>query len=87
MPTTRPRHFVTETDELARALDKAANRWPDMSRGQLIVRLALQGDDAVQFETDERRRRRLEAIRQHSGALTGTYDADYLAELRGEWPT
>lgn len=87
MPTTRPRHFVTETDELARALDKAADRWPDVSRAQLIVRLALQGDEAAQSTSDERRRRSREAIRKHRGALTGTYAPDYLAELRSEWPT
>ncbi len=29
VPTTRPRHYVTETDELAAALDAAALRWPD----------------------------------------------------------
>ena len=87
VPTTRPRHFVTETDELARALDQAADRWPELSRGQLIVRLALEGDDAARSTAHERRRRRREAIRQHRGALTGTYPPDYLAELRSEWPT
>ncbi|MGB5936697.1 MAG: hypothetical protein WBG76_12615 [Ornithinimicrobium sp.] len=86
MPTTRPRHFVTETDELARALDKAAERWPDISRGQLIVRLALEGNAAAESTADERRHRRREAIRHHRGALTGAYDPDYVADLRGEWP-
>ena len=32
MATTRPRVFVTETDELTRALDDAARRWPGESR-------------------------------------------------------
>jgi hypothetical protein len=27
VPTTRRRHFVTETDELTEALDEAARRW------------------------------------------------------------
>lgn len=86
MPTTRPRHFVTETDDLARALDAAAARWPDLSRAQVLVRLALEGHRAAQQAHDERRRRRLAALRQHSGALTGVYGRDGLDRLREEWP-
>ncbi len=85
MPTTRPRHFVTETDDLAAALDAAARRWPGLSRPQLLVRLALAGDHAAQQAHDERRRRRLAAVRQYSGILTGTYGPDYLRQLREEW--
>ncbi|PSL01643.1 hypothetical protein CLV30_113131 [Haloactinopolyspora alba] len=28
MPTTRPRHFVTETDDLSAVLDAATTPWP-----------------------------------------------------------
>ena len=86
MPTTRPRHFVTETDDLADALDAAASRWPGLSRPQLLVRLALEGHQAAQRAHDERRRRRLAAVRQHSGILTGACGPDYLQQLREEWP-
>lgn len=86
VPTTRPRHFVTETDDLAEALDAAASRWPALSRPQLLVRLALEGHQAAEQARDERRRRRIAAVREHSGALTGAYGPDYLARLREEWP-
>jgi hypothetical protein len=86
MPTTRPRHFVTETDELADALDEAARRWPRLSRPQLLVRLALEGHRAAQQAHDDRRRRRLEAIRTFSGCLHGVYEPDYLSHLREDWP-
>jgi hypothetical protein len=86
MPTTRPRHFVTETDELAVALDEAARRWPDLSRAQLLVRLALEGHRSAQLARNERRNRRLEAIHTHSGCLKGVYGADYLKQLREDWP-
>lgn len=77
---------MTETDELAAAIDDAARRWPDLSRAQLIVRLALEGQRAAQEAGDGRRRRRLNALRKHSGILTGAYGADYLNRLRDEWP-
>lgn len=86
MPTTRPRHFVTETDDLATALDAAAARWPELSRSQLLVQLALEGHRAAQHAHDERRSRRLAAVREHSGALTGAYGPEYLQRLRQEWP-
>ena len=86
MPTTRPRYLVTETDALAEALTAAAERWPGVSRSQLLVRLALEGHRAAQAEHDERRERRLAAIEEYSGALTGVYGSGYLKTLREEWP-
>ncbi len=86
MPTTRPRHFVTETDELSIALDDAATRWPGLSRPQILVRLALEGSRMAQREQDGRRRRRLAVLHQRSGMLTGAYGQDYLKRLRQDWP-
>src|ERR1019366_8168817 len=41
VPTTRPRHVITETDEIARAIDDAAKRWPEdrNSRARLLLHL------------------------------------------------
>lgn len=86
MPTKRPRHLVTETDALAAALDAAGRRWPDVSRPQLLVRLALEGHRAAQQAHEERRRRRVAVLREHSGVLTGAYGPDYLDEVRADWP-
>lgn len=86
MPTARPRHFVTETDELTAALDEASTRWPNLSRSQILVRLALEGSRAAEHERDRRRRRRLAALHQRSGILTGAYGPDYLNNLRQDWP-
>jgi hypothetical protein len=36
MPTTRPRHPVTETDEIAKILDEAERRWGSQPRAKLI---------------------------------------------------
>jgi len=77
---------VTETDDLARALDEAATRWPGLSRAQVLVQLALEGHRTAQHAHDERRRRRLAALRERSGSLTGVYGPNCLNDLREEWP-
>ncbi len=88
MPTTRPRHLITETDQVALALDDAAKRWPEDrdSRAKLLVHLVEEGHQALVEEVGRRREDRLAAIRKTSGALTGTYDPDYLEQLREDWP-
>lgn len=88
MPTTRPRHLITESDELAAALDDAAQRWPEdrNSRAKLLVHLAEEGHRALIADTHHKRTQRLAAIRSTSGALTGTYGSRYLEQLREDWP-
>lgn len=87
MPTTRPRLTITETDEVARALDDAAVRWPEVrSRQQLLLRLLEQGHAALRRARDEDAERRRQAIRRTSGSLTGAYAADHLEALREDWP-
>ena len=86
MPTKRPRHLVTETDELAAALDRASSVWPGLSRPQLLQQLALQGAAATFDIQHHRVQVRLDALREHSGVLRGVYGPDYLARLREDWP-
>ena len=78
--------MVTETDELAAALDSAALRYPGLTRAQLLARLALEGQRVAQRAQEDRRRQRLDALRANSGALTGAYGEHYLERLRQEWP-
>ena len=87
MPTTRPRLTITETDDVAQALDAAAARWPDVhSRQQLLLRLVEQGRTALARELEQHAERQRDAIRRTSGALTGVYEDDYLERLRDDWP-
>lgn len=87
MPTTRPRLTITETDELADTLDAAAARWPEIrSRRELLLRLVAQGREVLDRERAVETERRRDAIRRTSGALTGTYESDYLDRLRDDWP-
>ncbi|RFZ62047.1 hypothetical protein [Mycobacterium marinum] len=76
---------MTETDDLAEALDRAAERWPGVSRPQLLVRLALEADRATAAAREGRQARRLAAIEELSGSLTGVYGPGYLEELRADW--
>ncbi len=88
MPTTRPRHVITETDEVARALDAAAKRWPEDrdSRAKLVLRLLSEGYRALGETAGEVAAARRETLRRTSGLLTGVYGPGYLEELRRDWP-
>jgi hypothetical protein len=88
MPTTKPRHIVTETDEIAKALDDAARRWPQdsSSRAKLLVHLVQEGHRVLSEADAHRAMTRRAAIERTSGTLTNAYGADYLAELRDDWP-
>jgi hypothetical protein len=87
MPTTRPRLTITETDELAEALDAAAARWPEVgSRRELLLRLVEQGRAVIERDREMWLERRRAAIRGTSGALTGVYEPGYLERLRDDWP-
>jgi hypothetical protein len=88
MPTTRRRHVITETEQIVRALDDAARRWPVDSgnRAKLLARLVEEGHRAVVEQRERDADARRDAIARTSGALTGVYGDDYLAELRADWP-
>jgi hypothetical protein len=88
MPTTRPRLTITETDDVAAALDVAAARWPEVrSRRELLLRLVEHGREVIDRDHDEATARRRDAIRRTSGALTGAYEPGYLERLRDDWST
>lgn len=87
MPTARPRLTITETDEVADALDEAAARWPEVrSRRELLLRLVETGREVLAGrEATDAQLRRL-AVDETRGALTGAYGDDYTADLRDDWP-
>jgi hypothetical protein len=87
VPTTRPRLTITETDDIARALDDAGERWPEVAtRSQLLLRLIALGHSAIRQGIEDEADRRRSAIRATSGALTGAYEPGYLDRLRDDWP-
>lgn len=86
MPTTRPRHSITETDAIAEALEAAERRWPGERRPRLVKRLIEAGHAAIEADERAGRERLTKAVKATSGALDGVYPAGYLEELRREWP-
>lgn len=87
MPTTRPRHIVTETDDVAAALDRAARRWPAESRGRLVARVLQDWSRHAEGQERADAHNRVAAVREAAGAGAGYYGSTYLADQRQEWPS
>lgn len=83
MPTTRARHTLTETDEIAEALDDAAVVWPELrgDRGALLRKLVEAGHAAVHVDGSVNA-----LISGAAGAATGAYPRESRAQLLAEWP-
>lgn len=88
MPTIRPRHVITETERVVRALDDAARRWPAEggNRAKLLAHLVEEGHRAVISQLEYDASARLDGVTRTSGVLTGAYGGGYLAKLREDWP-
>jgi hypothetical protein len=83
MPTTRARITLTETDEIARAIDDAALTWPELrsDRSALLRRLIQVGHAHVQVDGGVRA-----LVTNAAGAATGAYPRGARAELLADWP-
>jgi len=86
VPTTRPRHQITETPAVAHALNIAARRWPGEPRSKLLLRLLDAGSAVLEQERSQEIRSRVEAIGASTGKYADAFSGGYLAELRQGWP-
>ena len=89
VPTERPRLTITETDDVARMLDDAAERWPDDRdhRARLLKRLAQRGAEAVRDQRAAEREAWAAVVHDAAGAAgPHAYPPDYLGQSRRDWP-
>jgi hypothetical protein len=88
MPTIRRRHAITETPDIAEALDDAAVVWPELrnDRTALLRKLIEQGRLETARAADERIAAVRQAIRDGAGVATGDYPRQAASELKREWP-
>ncbi len=86
MPTARPRYQVTETPEVARALDLAARRWPGEPRSRLLLRLINVGGDTVEHDHGAEADAHHAAVLASSGRYAEAFGPGYLTQLRADWP-
>lgn len=86
MPTARRRYQVTESDDVERALNEAAEEWPNEPRSRLILRVIRAGGDALAQRDQAIAEARAAAIARVRGAYSGAFGADYLSRLRDDWP-
>jgi hypothetical protein len=71
---------------VARAIDVAAQRWPGEPRSRLLLRLIEAGRATLDLGADAQARERRAAIRATRGKYADAFPADYLAQLRQDWP-
>lgn len=85
MPTARQRYTITETPQITEAIRLAAERWPaDKRRGaRLLVRVLA---DWAHSGAADHNRRRAAILATRGTAYPDEFSADYLEELRSEWP-
>jgi allantoicase len=80
--------MITETDDIARALDIAAQRWPEVAneRTVLLRRLIATSADELAATAGNAIAHKRQAIAEAAGSMTGLWPDGWLTELRNEWP-
>lgn len=89
MPTTLPRHTITETADVKAWLDEASLIWPDeaSTRASLLKRLLEAGHQATADQFADITQNRRNAIEDASGTLTGLWPAGWYEQYKqDEWP-
>jgi len=86
VPTTRPRYQVTETPAVEHAIDVASRHWPGEPRSRLLLRVVDAGASVLEARLGQAVAERRKAIEDSSGKYPDEFGADYLRELREDWP-
>jgi hypothetical protein len=80
--------MITESDQIANALDDAAQRWPAGrgNRSKPLLRLRAEGHRALRDQRAQDVVIRRGAVCRISGALAGVFGDSYLTTVREDWP-
>jgi hypothetical protein len=80
--------MITESDALAKAIDEAANLWPDLAdeRAEILRRLIERGIESIETEVNEKLEARRKAVLEVAGSLSGIWPENWREEFRSEWP-
>lgn len=84
VPTTRVRHHVTETEDIAAAIDLGVRRWPTESRINVVRRLILEGAAQLVASPIERALQ-IEHALDVLESLSDCYPDGYLEQMRKDW--
>ena len=82
MVTKLARHSITETPEIAAAIDAGADLLPGASRAEVTRFLILRGAEAARRDSAGR----LAALDRWAGCLSGGYPPNAAETLKDEWP-
>lgn len=84
MPTTKPRHAITETESIAHALQVARRRWPGQPATRLLAQLIEEGALAVERDDAGTRAEHERAVADLA-TLADYYPDGYLDNIRDGW--
>ncbi len=85
MPTVKPRIQVTETDELAAALEVARELWPDQPKSAQVSLLAQRGAESIIEQRFAESLAIQKAISDFHAVIGDTYLGATKEELRQMW--
>ena len=74
--------MITESDEVAGAIDRAAHHFPGESRAEVLRRLVALGARVIDDAELERR----DLVRRRAGRHPGVFAPREVELLRDEWP-
>lgn len=88
MPTVRPRHMITETDQISQGLSQAAKQWPELAEQRtLLLRKVIEaGLEAIALKETKRAKSRLESVKNLAGSMDGIWPTNWKEELAEDWP-
>jgi hypothetical protein len=88
MPTARPRHMITETDQITQGLSQAAKQWPELAeqRTLLLRKIIEAGLEAINLEDAHRAQSRLASVKKIAGSMDGIWPTNWREELAEDWP-